>query len=447
MKLDPRELRGVGIQITKLDSDKADKEREAGQATLSFGVKRKREVETPVVDETGDADATGANDDDGMEADAEEAGSRRAAISPTPDQGPAAPPAAVQPALSPLVTRHQAIAGPSRIPTSSDGIDPDFLAALPADLRQEVKQQHATTRASKRVEVPKAAPTAPVEINDKPIPSPRKGQNSAAHITKQLRPKVKTQLRAAAVAELPLYGAWAKAQGKEEVVDLTEEEDVMVCGYRSSELKELGIDPDVLAELPDEMRSEIVDEERRKHGRRKVLHKPADTSRLRSRETSGRPISLSPTRSSRAGSVPVQPAMPLLAITRPTKPALLKAVDLPDVLETVTKWMNSKGETGPAAKDAGKVKAYLLKCMDAGLGGLENAVEVLKYMHLEIRDRWGPDPEVINEEEEELWRLGSVDPILREVSVAGREWWETWRGFKAAVDEVAIRDIGAVLAI
>jgi DNA repair protein REV1 len=136
-----------------------------------------------------------------------------------------------------------------------------------------------------------------------------------------------------------------------------------------------------------------------------------------------------------------------MAITRPTKPALLKAVDLPDVLGTVTKWMDSRGQTGPAAKDAGKVKAYLLKCMDAGLGGLENAVEVLKYMHLEIRIRWGPDLEVMNEEEEELWRSGSVDPILREVSVAGREWWETWRGFKAAVDEVAIRDIGAVLAI
>lgn len=356
MKLDPRELRGVGIQITKLDGEKAV-EKEAGQGTLSFGAKVKGDVPEKVeVEEV------------------------------------------VSPAVLPIE------AGPSRAPD----IDPDFLAALPAELREEIERDHVRPLPVKR------ASTESVE-------SPAKrGKHAAAHITRQLRPKVKTQMKAAAIADLPLYGAWAKAR-EAELVDLTlDEEDI--GGYQVSELRELGIDPEVFTALPDDMRKEIITEERKKNRQRKILRRPADTSRLRARGAT-RTASLSP--SSRGGSVPAH-SRPLAAVSLPPKPALMKATALPDVLETMTRWIDSRKGGPPAAKDASRVQAYLVKCFDAGaaLGAAEHAVEALKWMRLELRMRW-PDKE----------------------KVAGREWWETWERFVEAVNRACILRFGAPMQV
>jgi len=261
-------------------------------------------------------------------------------------------------------------------------------------------------------------------------PSKAKGQHAAAHITRQLRPKVKTQLKAAAVADLPLYGAWAKAQDREETVDLTADDDELICGYRAAELRDLGLDPGVFCELPEDMRAEIIAEERQKFRQRKALHRPADTSRLRAKERdTARTASLSPGRSSRAGSAPPQPHRPLVAVSLGPRPALYKATALQEVLDTVTRWIDSRKGGPPAGKDAGKVKAYLIKCLEPGmgLGAAENAIEVLKWMRAELRDRW------------------PMDDYETELDEAGLVWWDTWRGFVDAVNEIAVRRLGAPL--
>jgi DNA repair protein REV1 len=308
----------------------------------------------------------------------------------------------------------QSLSGPSRIVDSSDGIDPDFLAALPPDLRLEVKRDYALAKAQPsgpagRQSVERAATESPTKIQTK---------HAAAHITRQLRPKVKTQMKATAVAETPLYGAWAKAA--DEPVDLTVDEDEEIGGYTMSELRDLGIDPDVFGALPNDMRREIITEERKKRRQRKMLHRPADTSRLRAKTRDDtRTVSLSP---SRAGSVPAQ-SRPLVAVSLPPRPALLKASSLSDVQETITRWIDSRKGGPPAEKDAGKVQAYLVKCFDGDMGvsAAENAVEALKWMRLELRDRW---PEM-------------------ESSAAGRVWWDTWRRFVEAVDASSIERFGA----
>lgn len=352
MKLDSRELRGVGIQITKLDGEKAV-EREVGQGTLSFGIKQK-ELDKEV----------------------------------TPDH------------LDPVPV---AEAEASRI----GAIDPEFLAALPVELRQEVEQDY--------VKPPLPVKRASTESVESPS---RRTMNAAAHITRQLRPKVKTQMKASAVAELPLYNAWAKAEA--EPVDLTFD-DEEIGGYAVSELRDLGIDPEVFTALPDEMRKEIIAEERKKSRQRGILRRPADTSRLRTRDTT-RTASLSP--SSRGGSVPAH--RPLAAVSLPLKPALMKATALPDVLETITKWIDSRKGGPPAERDAGKVQTYLVKCFDPGMGvgAAENAVEALKWMKLELKDRWP------GEEAE-----------------AGLVWWQTWRRYVEAVNKASVKSLGASITI
>lgn len=432
MKLDPVELRGVGLQITKLDGDKA--EREVGQELLSFGVPPKNLPGSAKVEPEQLAVLSAKRSASGT------ASPERPTLSPGQLETPVPPVAAVNATHRILrsVSRDLAInadAGPSRpAPSaSSEGIDPDFLAALPASLRQEVKRNFAQTRAaSARAESVDTAGDE-CETSAVAVPTKAKGRHATAHITKQLRPKVKTHLTAAAVAELPLYGAWSKAQALADVVDVTgEAEDQTIGQYRLSELRGLGLDPEVFRELPADMQKEVVEEERHKHKRRKVLHRPADTSRLRARERdreSTRTASLSPSKSSRAGSLPPNQQHPRIAVSRPPKPTLLNVTALPSVLDTVAKWIESRGSAAPAIRDANKVKMYLVKCMGegSGLGGVEHATEVLKWMRTILRESW----------EEEG----------REERPAGKEWWISWREMRGACDEVAVERCGARLRL
>lgn len=428
MKLDPKELRGVGIQITKLDGE-VGPERAAGQGTLSFGVKRKRFEGKDGGEDTTSGDVTPdlatEDPDPGVVATVkpdEMSIEPSATTTLVPSIESIPPPARSTPPLTRRrASLRESIAGPSRLPASSDGIDPEFLAALPEDLRQEVKRDYKLskqTAAADPAEQPREAemPETPPKAREK---------HAAAHITRQLRPKLKTQMKAAAVADLPLYGAWARAGEKAEAIDLTENDDDEVGGYRLSEIRELGLDPGVFKELPEDLRKEIIEEERRKNRQRQVLYRPADTSRLKSvdRDTT-RTGSLSPARSSRAGSAAPH-GRPLVAVSLLPKPSLLKATSLPDILDTIDRWIDSRKGGPPAERDAAKVKLYLVKCLDegVGVGAVENAVEVLRHMRLEIEDRWPTENE------------------------AGQAWWNTWRDFVRAVNERAVLRFGAPLRL
>ena len=467
MKLDPLELRGVGIQITKLDAETKAAEREAGQGTLRFSAKKGPQavsVEPVLLEPTRTQSVwpvQGVQHETNLKIPGAEA-KEAVVLAEAPDSPhaheladlsepeiprrnltvtcfPAQETVVSRSTLTPnrRVTRSAsdgpvsdqvAEAGPSRVVTSSDGIDPDFLAALPLELRLEVKRDYARTRATSE-KPPVPAPPFKEPRAATISPAKPKGMHVAAHITKQLRPKLKTQLKASAVADLPLYGAWTKAKDREQAVDLTADVDDKIGIFTVSELRELDIDPEVFVELPSEMQMEVVNEERRKHRQRKVLYRPADRSRFRSKDReSTRTASRSPTRSSRVGSVPPKPVH-RIAVTRASKPVLLKAILLPDVLDTVSRWIESRGSSGPARRDAEKVKTYLVKCMapDAGFGGLENAIEVLKWMRSVLLERW---------EEDE-----------KEMTDAGREWWATWWGFKKEVDRVSAQRFGAPIRL
>lgn len=438
MRLDPVELRGVGIQITKLDGEAKVAEREVGQGTLSFAKKRTASEAVALERQASEGSPKPASK-------VEIGRTTPHAVIPTgthPVESTISPPprsvsplsASPEPEAVPRPPiQRNASAGPSRAgpSASSEGIDPEFLAALPPDLRHEVKRDFSRTRATSEKPNTTKAPAEAVSLPSTTVsPARAQGKHAAAHITKQLRPKLKTQLKATAVADLPLYGAWTKANDKDkdkEVMDLTMEpiENEMIGAYQISELVDLGVDPGVFSELPEDLQKEVVKEERAKARKRKILHRPADTSMSRGTGRDAvRTASISPSRSARAGSA--VPAQSHLAITRPSKPTLLKATSLPDVLDTVTRWIESRGGAGPAARDANKVRAYLVKCMapEAGMGGPENAVEVLRWMRSLLRDMWDPSG------------------IDRDAG-AGKEWWETWAGFRDQVDRISRERFGA----
>ncbi|ODO08076.1 hypothetical protein I350_03659 [Cryptococcus amylolentus CBS 6273] len=451
MRLDPKELRGVGIQVTKLDSEQpSGGAKEAGQAVLSF---------------------TRADKGNGAE---------------------------------------NAKAGPSRVPVSSskerlDGIDPDFLAALPASLAEEVKRDHALAKRNPSKSPASPTPAAkdparlladkvpaqevisiqsssPIEVVSEVLPkakrttSPSKlptkdGKNAAAHIVKQLRPKGKVQMKAGQVAEGPLFGAWnrveARAMSESEnidelrnsragsiVVDLTvspplaterdittvhendEDSTEVIPGYTTSYLRSLSIDPEFLLALPSKMQQEAIQEQVEKERRRKALWHPGGGARGISKS-----VSVSPVKGGakgRDGPKSLQPAQAQgLKIIIPPKPSLMNATTLPDILDTVEKWIDSRKNNPPAERDAGKVLGYLRNSMNESMkggkvgDGADRCVEVLRWMRILLREKW--------------WDKEEGGTGL--ANEAGEEWWRVWRAMRDEVNSLSVQKFGATLVI
>jgi DNA repair protein REV1 len=359
MRLDPVELRGIGIQVTKLEFGS---ELAGGQPTISFR-------RTPKVEEGQRGLAAMLRPvPKPAEEDAEDAEEQRqpspALVSATPSPTPTAPP-------SP---------SPARGHPSSE-LDAELLAAIPPELHADARAQF---RASKRRREAAAEPEA------EPAPAPKRQLNPAAHITKQLRPRLKTQLRAGEIAELPLYSAWGRAgRGPSrpasragsaipddvEVIDV----DAEVGGHAVRELRALGIDPDVFAALPADVQADVVAQGR---ARRPVVRPAKRVVRER--------------------------AAPVVCV--PPRPALFGERSTAGVAGVLAKWVQSGP---PAGRDVERVRAYLLKCL-AGLGGIEHVSALLRSM--------------------------------RALGVEG-EWAEVWEALRAAVDEGVRERMGAGLRL
>lgn len=112
----------------------------------------------------------------------------------------------------------------------------------------------------------------------------------------------------------------------------------------------------------------------------------------------------------------------------------MNSTELPDVLRTIELWIESREDSPPADKDATKVAAFLKKCLNDGEGkvgdGVEKVVEVLRWMRVIIKEKWGQD-EGLNES----------------VSEAGREWWRIWRQMRDEVNLICVKKFGAGLRI
>lgn len=357
MRLDPTELRGVGIQVTKLRF--GDQQPTTGQTTLSF------------------AKPPAAQNRSAHEADRQEGTVRSeqpAVVSPPPSGSPS-----------------------DAVEAQSSGhIDPDFLAALPPDLRREVMAEHEAER-SRRREASHEKSVPPIGASDTHT-NTSSTLNPAAHITKQLRPKLKTQLKAGEIAELPLYNAWARADdSRSRSASLAPVEDSPVPespigGFAPSELRELGIDIGVFGVLPPEVQKESVATERARRARTVTFRQPS-----RRRETT--------------------PSLPAPLANRVSRPALFGARDTGDVAAVLAQWVASRA--APAEADVKRVSGYLCKCVVGGLGGVEHVSALLRGMR----------------------------GLLGDSSEEMAEWWKALERLKGAVDAVLVQRMGAGLRL
>ena len=194
---DPTELRGLGLQITKLEDEEGGPESQPGQTTLQF---------EPKVLRTRNPMAAGTSKD------AEEGGDGDNA---------------------------------EYVPPMAEEIDLDVLGELPEEIRRELEEDMKQRRAQSLGIAP-AGPSEQEEEDEIVIleghpTTPKKSMTTTtpnvSHITRQLRPKTRTII---SPAKTRLF---AKREHKAPQVS-------------AEELKELGIDADVFGALPADVQRE-----------------------------------------------------------------------------------------------------------------------------------------------------------------------------------------------
>ncbi|WOO83021.1 DNA repair protein rev1 [Vanrija pseudolonga] len=426
MRLDPIELRGVGIQVTKLEFSTGPPK---GQGLLSamFGrVKAAQEARGEEDEREAGEEALGTGD---VEVDSKEGSEERDGVEATPVSPlPEAPPLPPAPAVP-----------------SDNHVDPEFLAAMPPSIRAELEAELASKRKRKRSE--EMTPEVEVEVRDSVgvndndddgdahVAARTGGRHKYAHITKQLRPKIKTMMGNKAIAELPLYTAWGKRQasrsrsrsvdpaaGPTTTAPSTEsdsdiqviEADIAKIGeYTVSTLRELGIDLDVFAALPADLRAEVVQ---------------AEQQRVQLRRSGGKHSAKADSPAKRAKAA-VAPKIAPTPATVTRKPALFGARDTSAVAEVLTRWVvTCDGQ--PADADVARVGKYLVKCVHGWMGGVDHVAVLLRHLRGLAGDLARDGEEEEGEQQEQ--------PLV---------WWGVIERLKREVDEAAVAKLGAPLRL
>jgi DNA repair protein REV1 len=423
---DPRELRGIGIQIQKLEPIKsAPASGQSVQSVLPF-----KNVNIP---------AKGKYKAD------------RASTAPESEAGVEIQEIMPLPPPSPATSREKRVdsttAKPNYVdPPSFSQVDMTVFEALPKELRDELEREYRRRSGSpskvaagpSRAKVlnapPHRQPSHPLRQTSYPsrnvFPNSRskifpeklafgKG-NNYGRITQQLAPRNGTSI----YANKALLRALGLDKPKPPPVCITE-----------TELRDLNIDPEVFAMLPVKVQREQLVMARiiKKDGtipdgptQRKIL-KPSKpfTSPFRRRRRALGPKA-----------VYVQP--PVLRQQGKEKKEKLCYYETDDIQMVIEKWVTSYKHWAPKDKDIDFFSRYLLQCMESREGdtGIERAVSIIKWWLVLLRRVWA---EFENKGEE----AEQTDAKERTATA----WWKAFREVKSRLDNVAKKRFGGKLSL
>ena len=399
---DPKELRGIAIEIQKLEKASGPQESELGQALLPF----RRVVETS-----------------NKQNRAGEASTSRA------------PQITIQPPSSPddieIIENPVKPAPPVNdafdLPSFSQ-VDMSVFEALPDDLRKELEDEY-----KRRSATPGPAPKDP-----SPIPEPELLQlpkksilksTNVKRITKQLAPR-----------NQPFLTQTNKFFGKRVYASS--------ITVSERELRKYGFDPGVFAALPPEVQREQLAARRAPGvtvhvGKRKVL-RPARGPRNR---TPG--IVIPPPPPPKA----VYRVRPTLKQQGKEKGEKLFFSETEDVQTVVESWVGSFTEHAPNQRDVDYFAKFLVQSVDgtrSADSGVERAVAVVKWWLVLLRRHFGvwenaPEPEgdVAGD------RDSGGRPARVTSEYVGRAWWRAFREpeVKAKMDAAARKKFGGCLSL
>ena len=352
LNFDPKELRGIGIQVQKLE--KADAGSAVGdqeQRVLPFKPVTSPRKERPA-DNGGKLDNGGTSD-----------------ITDSSVHPPASKTAAAA-----SDTIHD-------LPPFSQ-VDRSVLEALPDDLRTELeteyKRRSVTPAIPEEGDKGKKRARSTSVFKEPLLPTKRiivKGTSNlnVKRITRQLAPKRRGGL---SPRKTTLFT-------KKPSVISTAISNSVKLKISEEELRKLDIDPEVFLSLPPSLQREHLALARHTRSpvkgaisyatQRKVLKPPPRTRRL------GTPgIVIPPPPPPQANF----PDPPTLKQRGPNKGEKLYFTEIDDIQNVVEKWFNAFREKAPNAKDVQFFDTWLVRCVDGSTstdGGLEKGIKVMKW--------------------------------------------------------------------
>lgn len=394
---DPRELRGIGIQIQKLEKNSAATEVQA-QAVLPF----KSVAVVQASQRNGTTSSLNA----------------RALIEP---QILVEPPSQDDVTLNIEPQLDRTLSHPAFDLPSFSQVDMSVFEALPADVRQELEVEYKRRSVTPG---PVAGPAFPQ--GREPVPNfnagPAKGTD-VKRITRQFAPRGRPPLFPPAKGRL-----FVKQPSRVRFAVRVSDE----------ELRALDIDPGVFALLPNNIQREALATAR---GARNpgvsinVVRKP-----------------LRPPKDRVAAFVYRRP--PPLArhaetqvLKRPgeAKGEKLLFTETGDVQQVVEAWVDGFREYPPNQRDVDSFAKFLVRCVDSaqsGDMGVEKAVKVAKWWLILLRRYFGVWEHAANAGEGEQGEDGRITSEM-----VGKAWWRAFWEVKNKMDIVARKKFGGCLSL
>ncbi|KAG6877399.1 hypothetical protein C0992_010042 [Termitomyces sp. T32_za158] len=380
---DPKELRGIGIQIQKLEKPPS------GGTTVERGMLPFRRILSPK--------------------------------KPTRPPPPVPPPEVIihppsddlrEPIKRESPTKHAV-----DLPNFSQ-VDLEVFNALPDDVRNELETEYER----RSVSAPPAGPPSP------PVP-PRKGIFSKkiaikgtdyTRIVRQQRPRTTRPLI------LPTKNPLFKKKGRAGAVKMSDEA-----------LRALNIEPAVFRDLPPNVQHEQLAMLRliKKYG--KLPTPPSKRKVLKPRKRKPIPAHL-------LWRAPPPRAryieLPILRQQGKQKYEKILMTETPDIQKAIELWVATYQRWIPKEQDVQLFTKYLVNVVDGtqyGDVGVERAIAILKWWLVLLRRYWGGSEYV---EEDEQMELSQGNPV-------GAAWWKIFRDIKAKMDVVARKKFGGCLSL
>jgi DNA repair protein REV1 len=380
---DPTELRGISIQIQKLELGTAGQP-PAGQARLPF----KRTEALPKPATTSSSSFT------------------------EPTIPPQAPPELVAAIEHPVID----------LPSFSQ-VDMDVYNSLPDELRGELKaayQQRDEARAAAAMAVERSRPATPEPVAGPSRLGPPRSPVKVGHIIQQLAPK----RSAVSPSKSGLF---------------TKDYNLSALGVSEAELRKLDIDVDVFAALPREFQREQLSVARHikaggkldQQGARKVLKAVVKRAR------GGSPGNVFVPPPPPKAMFPDPPRLPQTVRDEEGKKQKVFLSSADEVQAVMERWGASFTANAPYDKDVNFFADFLLKSVDSGPGrgtdaGIETAVKIMQWWRLLLRRHWAAFEQ---------------EPVSAHAESVGAAWWRAFRDVKAKMDVIARKRFGGSLSL
>ncbi|KAG7095614.1 hypothetical protein E1B28_006339 [Marasmius oreades] len=394
---DPKELRGIGIQIQKLESSSGDRPAELGQARLPFQMMSTGPV-------------SGAE--------------------PNPIQVESvAGPSKREASLPETSRQEREMSVISEIPPFSQ-VDMDVFHTLPDDIRKELEGEYKRRSESPfplplprsgRLSVP-AVPGGLFPAKPLPGPSfpfPRKANQSTLNvkrITRQLAPRGRgaswSPNKKNIFMKRPSLAAW-------KVPD--------------HELRNLDIDPEVFAMLPRNVQREQITAARLLKTLGTIPQKATQRIVLKPRKLDPGEVFIQPPPKANH----VQP--PTLKQQGPQKGEKLYFHETDDIQCVIEEWVDRHRNWPPNDRDVAFFGKWLVKSLEATDEGMTRALAVMKWWVILLKRYWAPFELGYDEEDEnpDYLRRGKV----------GEAWWNAFKTVKTQMDAIAKKRFGGKLSI